>query len=189
MIMTTTTRFLPCLFGLVAAAIPLSGCNDTPATVVVGNGYPASPDSDAAATVTIYKLWWTTTLIADPVAPEGVSPIERTVPGSDYAYALLAPGWSPESGAPPAALIAARSAERLSVARGARLEIVVSDHTFVGNCAAGKPLDADSAALIVERIFPGAFAGARYDPATCVTSAAAGDAAAPDGGGTDAGGE
>jgi hypothetical protein len=152
---------------LAAATLPLSACDDTPSTVMVENTY---------STITVYKTWWATTLIADPVAPGGTSAVERTVPRDDYAYTLLAPGWTPGSAAPPATLIAARSAEMLLVARGDLLRIVVSDDTFVGNCAAGKPLDADSAQLIVERIFPDDFAGVTYDPATCATTPVSGDA-------------
>ena len=159
--MTATMKTLVCLLALTAAA-PLSGCNDTASIVVVTNAYPA----DAPAPMMVFKVWWTTTLVADPVAPAS-SASERTVPGDDFAYALLAPGWTPELGAPPPALIAARSADELSVARGNQLEILISDDTFIGNCAAGKPLDAATAALIVESIFPGDFAGATYDPSTC----------------------
>lgn len=168
------------LLGLAAGVVPLFGCNDAPATLVVVNSYPAQSDAAIAAPITIYKVWWKATLIVDPVPPDGASAVARTVPGSDHAYALLAPGWLPESGAPPTVLVAAQSAERLSLGRGAQLEILISDDTFIGNCAAGRPLDAESASLIVERIFPGDFAGASYDPTTCATTPIAGDAATPD---------
>jgi hypothetical protein len=174
--MTTSMRTLLFLVGLAAAAAPLSACNDTASTVVVANGYPTEADGGAVAPMTVFKVWWTTTLIADPVAPGATSAAERTVPGDDFAYALLAPGWSPDFGGAPPGLIAARSAARLTVARGDQLQIVVSDDTFEGNCAAGKPLDADTAAVIVERIFPGDFAGLTYDPATCATTPVTGDA-------------
>ena len=169
--MTASMKTLVCLLALTAAA-PLSGCDDTASTVVVTNAYPA----DAPAPMMVFKVWWTTTLVADPVAPGTSSASERTVPGDDFAYALLAPGWTSEGGAPPPALMAARSADELSVARGDRLEIVVSDGRFIGNCAAGKPLDAATAALIVESIFPGDFAGTTYDAATCVTTPVSADA-------------
>jgi len=161
--MTTSHRFPFWLLvlGLFAAATPLLGCDDTASMVVVVNRF-----DDAS----VYKLWWNTTLIADPVPPGQISAAERTVPSDDLAYALLAPGWSPATGGPPPALIAIQSFGRLSVTRGKTLGIAVSDDTFVGNCAAGTPLDADSAAFIVERIFPGDFAGATYDPATCTTT-------------------
>jgi hypothetical protein len=176
--MTTSMKTLLCLLGLAGASAPLAGCNDTASTVLVANGYPAGTDADGgvAASTTVFKVWWTTTLIADPVAPGATSAAERTVPGDDFAYALLAPSWSPDRGGAPPALIAARSAARLSVARGDQLEIMVSDETFDGDCAAGKPLDAETAALIVESIFPGDFAGARYDPSTCTTTPVAVDA-------------
>jgi hypothetical protein len=166
---TTSIGFSLSLLVVAAAALPLSACDDTASTVMVENAYPAT---------TVYQTWWATTLLADPVAPGGSSAVERTVPRDDFAYALLAPGWAPGSAARPATLIAARSTGTLSVARGALLRIAVSDDTFIGNCAAGKPLDADSAQLIVDRIFPGDFAGATYDPATCTTTPASADAAA-----------
>jgi hypothetical protein len=169
--MTTSTKALVCTMTITAAAL-LPACNDTASTVVVTNAYPADAEGGAPAAMTVVKLWWMTTLIADPVAPATTSAAERAAPGDDFAYALLAPGW----GAPPDALIAARSRERLSVARGEQLRIAVSDDTFIGNCAAGRPLDADTATLIVERIFPGDFAGATYDPSTCVTTPASADA-------------
>jgi len=48
----------------------------------------------------------------------------------------------------------------------------VSDGEFVGNCAAGSVLGEDDARLVVERIFPGDFAGSSYDPATCTSAPA-----------------
>jgi hypothetical protein len=161
--MTTSHRLLLCLLALFPAVAPLLGCDDYASSVAVVNRF-----DDAS----VYKAWWNTTLIADPVPPGQLSAAERTVPANEFAYALLAPGWSPASGGPPPALIAIQSRERLSVARGNMLGIAISDDTFAGNCAAGAPLDAESAAFIVERIFPGDFAGATYDPATCMTTRA-----------------
>jgi hypothetical protein len=153
---TTSARFPLCLVALAIVALPLAACNDAATTVFVANG---------SADLTVSKVWWNATLIPESVAPRRASAVQRAVPGDDFAYALLAP------------LIPARSAQPLSVARGDQLEILVSDDTFVGDCAAGEPLDADTAQLIVERIFPGDFAGATYDPVTCTTTPASADAA------------
>ena len=70
----TTSRPLPLwllLLGLSTAAAPLLGCDDTASMAVVVNRF-----DDAS----IYKLWWNTTLIADPVPPGQISVAERTVP-------------------------------------------------------------------------------------------------------------
>lgn len=93
------------------------------------------------------------------------------MPGSGYAYALLAPGFDPSPNAQPTTLVAVRSREPLRSERGETLHIVVSDETFIGTCAAGNRLSEDDAQLIVERIFPGPFVGLAYDPETCSTRA------------------
>ena len=157
---------------LASLAAGLGGCDDTPTTAVVDNAFPASPSDGgglAPRGTAVYKVWWITTLFASPVAPGASSEIERTVPGDDYVYALLAPGWSPSDQVSPPHLIVARSANKLAVSAHEALHIVVSDDTFIGDCAAGHPLSAADAQLVVERIFPGALTGA-YDPATCTVS-------------------
>jgi hypothetical protein len=53
------------------------------------------------------------------------------------------------------------------VARGDTLNIQVSDSTFDGNCAAGKPLSQADADQITQEIFPDEFAGMRYEARTC----------------------
>jgi hypothetical protein len=173
--MPNLPRLRSSLVALAAASAlaPLAGCDDTPTTAVVENGFPSA--SGAGGPTTVYEVWWVTTLFPDAVAPGALSETERTIPAAGFAYALLAPGWSPADGGRPARLIAARSADPLSVAVHDVLRIVVSPDTFVGDCATGPPLDADDARFIVERIFPGAFAGAAYDPATCTATTEAGD--------------
>jgi hypothetical protein len=104
---TTSIRRALCLFGLAGAALSLSACNDRATTIFVANGYPDRP---------VVKVWWNTTLIADPVAAGGASAVQRALPGDDFAYALLAP------------LVPARSARKLSVGRGDQLQIFVSRH-------------------------------------------------------------
>jgi hypothetical protein len=145
------------------ATLLVLGCETSDSTsAVVINEYPAG-----ATAVAVYKAWWSVALFADPVAAGQASDSVRVVPGTDYAYALLAPGWNPTTGTPPAALIPVRTAVRLSVERGDTLSIVISDGATVGNCSANSPLSAEDASFIVERIFPGEFAGVVYDPATC----------------------
>jgi hypothetical protein len=161
---TLTSRLRPSLVALAALLAPVAACDDTPTTAVVENAYASAPDGGASTSV--YEVWWATALFPEAVAPGATSEPERAVPGSDFAYALLAPGWSPGD-AVPRRLVAVRSASPLAAAAHERLRIVVSPETFVGDCAAGQPLDAADARFIVERIFPGAFAGASYDPAAC----------------------
>jgi hypothetical protein len=161
------------IVGLALALLAVVGCNGDPTTVVVDNGFPAA--ADAAGTMTVFKVWWVTTLFPSPVAPGASSETERTIAATDFAYALLAPGWSP-GGGPPARLVALASAQPLTATPHDLLTITVDDAHFVGDCAAGSTLDAADAELIVERIFPGDFAGATYDPSTCTTTPAVADA-------------
>ena len=161
-----------CALGLAIALIAAAGCNGDPTTAVVENGYPAAW---RAGTMTVFKVWWVTTLFPSPVAPGASSETERTIAATDFAYALLAPGWSP-GGGPPARLVALASAQPLTATPHDLLTITVDDAHFVGDCAAGSTLDAADAELIVERIFPGDFAGATYDPSTCTTTPAVADA-------------
>ena len=166
---------LAVMVALAAVASGASGCDDTPTTAVVQNGYESAADGGSAATNAVFKVWWVTTLFPTPIAAGETSETERTIPGTDFAYALLAPGWQADSGAKPAKLIAVKSTQKLSATVHDQLTIVVSDSQFAGNCAAGSTLGADDAQRIVERIFPGDFAGVRYDPVTCSTTPVAGD--------------
>jgi hypothetical protein len=166
------------LAALVLIALLGSASCDTedPTTVVVDNAYPVVPaGGDVAKEMTVFKVWWVTSLLPDAVPPGGAGQPERTVPNSDFAYALLAPGWDPSSPAPPPRLFAAKSASRLSAARGDTLHIHVSDDTFVGNCNAARPLSQDDATFITTRIFPAEFARMIYDSKSCTARAEAGD--------------
>lgn len=154
---------------LAAALALLSRCSsENPTQVVVDNDYAAVPEGgDTATEMTVYKVWWVTTLMPDAVAPGGEGQTQRTVPASDFAYAVLAPGWDPRSGSPPTRFVAAKSAAALAAAQGHTLHIHVSDGTFDGDCAAGKPLSQDDADFITQRIFPEEFGGQGYVANTC----------------------
>jgi hypothetical protein len=177
-----------------ALLAPVAGCDDAPTNAVVENAYAPAGDAAASASTTVWKVWWGTTLFATPVEPGASSETERAIPGRDFAYALLAPGWSPADGARPPRLVAVKSAAPIAASEHDLLRIVVSSDTFVGDCASGAPLSDVDARFIVERIFPGDFAGATYDPATCTTVPSGLDAAPPtdaspsDGGESDADG-
>ncbi|MDP9151633.1 MAG: hypothetical protein M3O36_17060 [Myxococcota bacterium] len=156
---------------------------ESPTTVVVDNDYSVVPDGGNPATLmTVFKVWWVTSLMPDAVGPGGEGQSQRTVPNADFAYALIAPGWDPSSSTPPSRLFAARSAIKLSVARGDALHVHVADETFTGNCAAGKPLSQDDADFVTQRVFPGEFVGLAYDATTCSVAPQlpAADAGQPD---------
>jgi hypothetical protein len=165
---------------LLAAATAVAACDTEAATfAVVHNGYNAdtsSSDGGASAGIVVYRAWWSATYFADPVTPGSGSVEQRTVPGTDFAYALLAPGWNPSSTTPPTRLVPLRSKARLTVGRGDLLHVIVSDDAFAGNCASGQPLSQEDADFITQRIFPGPFADLVYDAKTCTTKPAASDA-------------
>ena len=157
--------------GLLLVACVAACETPDPTKAVVENAYPVVPEGGAPADarVVVYKAWWAATLFGDPVAPGETSDEQRSVPETDFVYALLAPGWDPASVAPPTKLIAVKSKAKVSAPRGDTLRIVVSDGTFAGNCAAGQPLSQDDAEVITTRIFPGEFANLAYDARTCTS--------------------
>jgi hypothetical protein len=167
---------------LSCVALFVAGCDgEAPTTASVRNDYPAPVDGGApAAQNVVLRVWYATTLFASPVAPGVTSEEERTVPGEDYVYAVLAVGWDPASGAPPSRVIPLRSKGRLAVKRGDLGLVTVSPATFDGDCAAGSPLSQDDADFVTQRIFPGAFAGLLYDAATCTARAPTADGGAAD---------
>jgi hypothetical protein len=158
----------------------IAACNTSdPSSAVLANEYPTASDAGSADSMAVYKGWWAVAQFADPVAAGQVSDPVRVVPGSDYGYALLAPGWDPSGDTPPATLIPLRSAQKLTVARGGTLNFVVSDEATLGNCSAGKPLTQEDADFITQRIFPVEFSNANYDAARCRTSPAPGGGGGP----------
>lgn len=158
-------RHLPLAF------IALAACDTEDATSVqIDNDYAAN------TAFVVYKAWWKTSYLPDAVGPTAEGVRERTVPNSDYAYVVVAPGWDPTSSDPPTKLIAMKSLSPFKVSRGDILHIHVSDDTFAGNCAGPHPLSQDDADFVTQRIFPGEFPDGTYDAATCVFKPAAADA-------------
>jgi hypothetical protein len=157
---------------LFSALLSFAGCDTSePTSAVVDNGFPAPPDGgDPALQTAVFKVWWFVTLFPDPVAAGSSSDVNRVVPASEYAYALLAPNWDPASGAPPTTLIPVRLKDKVSVARGDIVRITVSEETVEGNCSGGTALSQDDADFITQRIFPGDFASVTYDAVRCVAS-------------------
>jgi len=152
--------------------VAFAACDTEDASkAVVENGYRQT---------VVYRAWWVATYFPEPVAGGATSTEQRSVPASDFAYAVLAQNWDPASATPPAAFVVVRSKAPLSVARGDTLHITIDDQTFTGSCAADQPLSQEEADLITQRIFPGEFANVTYDAKTCTTTPAA--SAASDGG-------
>ncbi|MDB4974994.1 MAG: hypothetical protein JWN48_3335 [Myxococcaceae bacterium] len=144
----------------------LGGCGAAdPSLAVVDNAYPVT--TETAQQTTVYRVFWAVAEFAEPLAPGQSSEEERVIPASDYAYLLLAPGWDPSSAEPPKRLLPARTKSKVSVARGHRLHIVISEATVDGSCATGSPLSQDDADFITQRIFPGEFSSVLYDASTC----------------------
>ena len=154
------------------ASLVMTACDTETAThAAVENGFAeVAEGGDPATRVVVYKTWWVTTLFTEPVPPAMTSAELRTVPARDTAYALLALGWDPASGAPPTTLIPVRSKEPLAVSRGKVLRILVSDGAFTGNCAASQALTQEDADFITRRIFPGEFVKLSYDATTCTST-------------------
>lgn len=159
---------------LIPVSLPLAGCDTSdPTSAIVDNAFPPPPDGgDPGLQTAVFKVWWFVTLFPDPVAAGSSSDVNRVVPASEYAYALLAPNWGPGSGAPPTTLLPVRLKGKVSVARGDTVHITVSEATVEGYCAGGTALSQDDADFITQRIFPGDFANVTYDAARCVASPA-----------------
>jgi hypothetical protein len=153
-----------------------SACNTAePTSAVLSNEYSPADKADRADSMPVYKGWWAVAQFPEPVAAGQVSNPVRVVPGSDYGYALLAPGWDATSDTPPTTLIPLRSTQKLGVGRGELLTFVVSDQATLGDCRAGMPLTQEDADYITRRVFPGEFATLAYDAESCTSSPVAGD--------------
>jgi hypothetical protein len=129
----------------------MCGCDDA-TTIVVDNAYKDDTVVD--------EVWWSQTLVPDQVAPGGESPAYRTTPALETAYVVAERGGN---------VFVARTAMPLGVERSAELHVVISPENIVGDCATNARLTQPEADFITERIFPGRFAGAVYDAATCKT--------------------
>ncbi len=154
--MNERTRPILCV---VTMALGLA-CDDSATTLIVENGY------DNAS---VYRVWYGATLVTEPVAPEGESAPLRAAPGSSIAYALVAPGWRPDSGSPPPRLIVLQSRSEVDASRSTVVRLRVDDRLFDGDCASRQPLSQQDADAITQRVFPGQFMGTTYDAATCTT--------------------
>ncbi len=137
-------KLLLCIFVL--------GCDDA-TTIVVDNAYTDQTLVD--------EVWWSQTLVPDQVAPGGESPVYRTTPALETAYVVAERGGN---------VFVARTTTPLGVDRSAELHVVISPDTIVGDCATSNSrLTQPEADFITQSIFPGRFAGAVYDAATCKT--------------------
>ncbi|HTR53639.1 MAG TPA: hypothetical protein VMJ10_23255 [Kofleriaceae bacterium] len=143
-----------------------AGCEVPTTTVAIENRYPTS------GYLVVYQAFWQAVRFTEPVAPGTSSDPQNTVPASDNtAYALLAPGWEPESMTPPTSFVVLQSTSGFAVDLDSSLVIPIDDTTFAGNCAAGSHLDQQQTDFIATRVFQTVFAGRAYDAATCTTEA------------------
>ena len=154
-----------------ASVLALSACEtEDPTYAIVDNDYPAIADGGAPSTqLTVYKVWWSSSLFGAPIAAGAESEQERVVTANEFAYALLAPGWDPASTTQPSVLVPVRTATSVLATRGETLHIHISDLTVIGRCDAtpSQPLAQEDADLITQRLFPGDFAAGTYDAKTC----------------------
>lgn len=139
---------------LLMLGVLLTSCDDATSVRVLN-------DTDESV---VHRLWWQTTLFTTPVEPQGTSEFERTVPASDFAYVLLTSSADDAGTQQPL-----RSRERLSVQRGAVLDVHVNATDWLGFCDAGQPLTQDEADFITQRIFATQFEGQTFEAASCTT--------------------
>jgi hypothetical protein len=151
----------------VGAALLALAC-EAPSTstfVVVDNGYPSSSG------LVIYQAYWQAASFQTPIFPGASSDSQATVATSgSVAYVVLARAWDPSSPAPPSALVLLQSRRPYAVHLHNTLYILVDDESFTGNCAAGSVLTPSQADFITQVVFPGIFAGSKYDATTCTTT-------------------
>jgi hypothetical protein len=150
----------------IAAVVAAAGC-DTPETdVVFVNSYPAPADG------AIYDAFWLNVRLPAPLAVgDAAAPLAVPQTSGTIAYALLAPGYDPSSPSPPTRLLALESVTPYPVGLGDTLTLAIDDTAFIGDCAAGAPLDQADANFITQRVFASEFANLAYDAATCTTTA------------------
>jgi len=159
----------------IACVLAATDC-DTPHTYVVfGNDYPTSPTNR----LIVYRATWQAVTFQSPIAPGDSSDPQSTIAASENtAYVVLAPGWDPEGGAPPASFVVLQSRQGFAVHLNNTLRIPIDDATFSGNCAVGSFLPQAQADFITQFVFPNDFASLRYDATNCKTIPI-GDARAP----------
>ena len=133
--------------------------------VTLGNDYPVG------SALVVYAADWQAIPFQTPISPGASSDPASTIAASENtAYAVVAPGWDPTSASLPTSFIVLQSRTGYSVHLDNTLRISLSDATFDGSCAAGVPLTQREADFITKLVFPGVFAGLRYDAATCTTT-------------------
>ena len=152
---------------LLAVAVMFGGCDAPDTRVVLENDYPGV----AARALVVYRAFWQAVAFDVPVLPGATTEARDTVSASaNTAYVVLAPGWDPTGGIPPASFVVLQSKNGFDVHLRETLHIPVDDATFAGNCAAGSFLAQEQTDFITERVFAADFAMLHYDPATCTTT-------------------
>lgn len=160
------TRYLSGIAMGTLLALSPSGCDAPSTRVIVENRFSPSANS-----YVIYRAFWQAVSFTTPIAPGSSSDPANTIAASDNtAYAVVAPGWDPQSPAAPTSFILLQSEHGFSVHVNETLDIPIDDLLFSGNCAVGRPLDQDQADFLTQRVFAGVFDGLGYDAATCSTT-------------------
>ena len=159
--MTALLRISIVLCAAAVACALGSACNNDVTEAVVVNGFPAAGTS----TVSVYKVWYRTTLWLKPIPAGMESETLRIGTGTEPAYAILAVGLPAAGGddatdvdAGPAStprFFLARTRDVLATGEGESKRIVLSPTSLAGPCASGAPLSREEYALIAARIFPG----------------------------------
>jgi hypothetical protein len=154
---------------LVVVAVVLAGCDPSPTTVVLDNGYPV----DTAVPLVVYRASWQSVSFPQPVAPGTSSDPQTALPSSDNtAYVLVAPGWDPAGSSPPASFLVLQSVGGYGVSLGDTLHIPLGDATFIGNCAAQSYLTQAQADFVSQQVFldDSGAVSFTYDAATCTST-------------------
>lgn len=150
-----------------------SACQGDLSEAVVVNDMPA----DGPEPLTIYKVWYRSTLFLDPLAPGEQSESLRIGPGAEPAYALLAPAYDADAGTP--RLMPARTKDVIRSEAGETVRLVFSPATAFIGCGGAAGLSREDYDTIRERIFPGDIV-APFDPAGCTSQGRSGQEAGTD---------
>jgi hypothetical protein len=151
--------------GLVLAVMRLApGCQGDLSQAVVVNEYPAN----VTERYTVYKVWYRSTLFLEPVSPGQESGALRIGPGTEPAYALLAPSFDVDSGM--RTLVPARTREPVQTGPGDTGRLVFSPTGALVGCGGPNGLSREDYDVITTRIFPNDVV-VPFDPSGCMPPA------------------
>ncbi len=152
------------VFALLGALVAL-GCDSPSTTVTFEDDYPAPSG------LVVWRAEWQSVWFDQALLPGQAADPQPALPASpNSAYVVLAPGWDPQSSAPPTSFVVLLSQNGFDQHLNDALHIPVDDAHFFGNCAAGSHLSQEQADFITQQIFRADFVGLHYDAATCTTT-------------------